>query len=174
MEKKLMLIINPSAGKGAYKVNLGEALQVLDMGGYRTSLFFTSGQGDATEYAASYAMDYDTVACIGGDGTLSEVISGLMELDSPPPLGYIPMGTANDVATTLALPKNNTVAAARRIVHGTAHPFDVGGFGEREYFAYIAAFGAFTEVSYATPQSQKKVLGHLAYVLQGALALPKI
>lgn len=174
MEKKLMLIINPSAGKGAYKVNLGEALQVLDMGGYRTSLFFTSGRGDATEFAASYAMDYDTVACIGGDGTLSEVVSGLMELSSPPPLGYIPMGTANDVATTLALPKNNTVAAARRIVHGSAHPFDVGGFGDRKYFAYIAAFGAFTEVSYATPQSQKKMLGHLAYVLQGALALPKI
>ena len=174
MEKKLMLIINPSAGKGAYKVNLGDALHVLDMGGYRTSLFFTSGPWEATEFAASYAMDYDTVACIGGDGTLSEVISGLMELSSPPPLGYIPMGTANDVATTLGLPKNNTIAAARRIVHGSPHPFDVGGFGDREYFAYIAAFGAFTEVSYATPQSQKKVLGHLAYVLQGALALPKI
>ena len=169
-----MLIINPSAGKGAYKVNLGDALHVLDMGGYRTSLFFTSEPGEATEFAASYAMDYDTVACIGGDGTLSEVISGLMELKSPPPLGYIPMGTANDVATTLALPKNNTIGAARRIVHGSPHPFDVGGFGDREYFAYIAAFGAFTEVSYATPQSQKKVLGHLAYVLQGAMALPKI
>lgn len=174
MEKKLMLIINPSAGKGAYKVNLGDALHVLDMGGYRTSLFFTSEPGEATEFAASYAMDYDTVACIGGDGTLSEVISGLMELKSPPPLGYIPMGTANDVATTLALPKNNTIGAARRIVHGSPHPFDVGGFGDREYFAYIAAFGAFTEVSYATPQSQKKVLGHLAYVLQGAMALSKI
>ena len=174
MEKKLMLIINPSAGKGAYKVNLGDALHVLDMGGYRTSLFFTSEPGEATEFATSYAMDYDTVACIGGDGTLSEVISGLMELKSPPPLGYIPMGTANDVATTLALPKNNTIGAARRIVHGSPHPFDVGGFGDREYFAYIAAFGAFTEVSYATPQSQKKVLGHLAYVLQGAMALPKI
>ena len=174
MEKKLMLIINPSAGKGAYKVNLGDALHVLDMGGYRTSLFFTSEPGEATEFATSYAMDYDTVACIGGDGTLSEVISGLMELKSPQPLGYIPMGTANDVATTLALPKNNTIGAARRIVHGSPHPFDVGGFGDREYFAYIAAFGAFTEVSYATPQSQKKVLGHLAYVLQGAMALPKI
>ena len=169
-----MLIINPSAGKGAYKVNLGDALHVLDMGGYRTSLFFTSEPGEATEFATSYAMDYDTVACIGGDGTLSEVISGLMELKSPPPLGYIPMGTANDVATTLALPKNNTIGAARRIVHGSPHPFDVGGFGDREYFAYIAAFGAFTEVSYATPQSQKKVLGHLAYVLHGAMALPKI
>lgn len=174
MEKKLMLIINPAAGKGAYKVNLGEALHVLDMGGYRTSLFFTSGRRDATEFARAYASEFDTVACIGGDGTLSEVISGLMELDSPPPLGYIPMGTANDVATTLNLPKNDTVAAARRIVHGMAHPFDVGGFGTDEYFAYIAAFGAFTQVSYDTPQNQKRVLGHLAYVLQGALALPRI
>ena len=174
MEKKLMLIINPAAGKGSYEVNLGEALHVLDMGGYRTSLFFTAGRGDATEFARAYAKDFDTVACIGGDGTLSEVISGLMALPSPPPLGYIPMGTANDVATTLNLPKNDTIAAARRIVHGAAHPFDVGGFGDNSYFAYIAAFGAFTEVSYATPQNQKRVLGHLAYVLQGAMQLPKI
>ena len=174
MEKKLMLIINPAAGKGSYKVNLGDALHVLDMGGYRTSLFFTAGRGDATEFARAYAKDFDTVACIGGDGTLSEVISGLMALPSPPPLGYFPMGTANDVATTLNLPKNDTIAAARRIVHGVAHPFDVGGFGDNSYFAYIAAFGAFTEVSYATPQNQKRVLGHLAYVLQGAMQLPKI
>ena len=174
MEKKLMLIINPAAGKGSYKVNLGEALHVLDMGGYRTSLFFTAGRGDATEFARAYAKDFDTVACIGGDGTLSEVGSGLMALPSPPPLGYIPMGTANDVATTLNLHKNDTKAAARRIVHGAAHPFDVGGFGDNSYFAYIAAFGAFTEVSYATPQNQKRVLGHLAYVLQGAMQLPKI
>jgi YegS/Rv2252/BmrU family lipid kinase len=174
VEKKLMLIINPAAGKGAYENNLGAALHTLDMGGYRTSLFFTSQRGDATEYASSYAKDFDTVACIGGDGTLSEVISGLMELDSPPPLGYFPMGTANDVATTLNLPKNDTLGAARRIVHGSAHPFDVGGFGENDYFAYIAAFGAFTEVSYATPQEQKRRLGHLAYVLQGAMQLAKI
>jgi YegS/Rv2252/BmrU family lipid kinase len=174
VEKKLMLIINPAAGKGAYENNLGAALHALDMGGYRTSLFFTSQRGDATEYASSYAKDFDTVACIGGDGTLSEVMSGLMELDSPPPLGYFPMGTANDVATTLNLPKNDTLAAARRIVHGAAHPFDVGGFGDSDYFAYIAAFGAFTEVSYATPQEQKRRLGHLAYVLQGAMQLAKI
>jgi diacylglycerol kinase family enzyme len=84
------------------------------------------------------------------------------------------MGTANDVATTLNLPKNDTLGAARRIVHGSAHPFDVGGFGDSDYFAYIAAFGAFTEVSYATPQEQKRRLGHLAYVLQGAMQLAKI
>ena len=171
--KNLMLIVNPAAGKGSYKVNIGDALHVLDKGGYRTSLFFTSAPGDATAFAKEQAANFDTVACIGGDGTLSEVMSGLMQIASPPPLGYIPMGTSNDVATTLNLPKNDTVGAAKRILSGEEHPYDVGGFGEG-YFAYIAAFGAFTEASYATPQSQKKALGHLAYILQGAASLTKL
>ena len=174
MERKLMLIINPVAGRGGYKLNLGEALQLLDKGGFRTRLFFTGQRGDATRFAAEHAGEYDTVACVGGDGTLSEVMAGLMQIQDPPPLGYFPMGTANDVATTLGLPKNDVVGAARRLLSGQPHPFDVGGFGQDGYFAYIAAFGAFTEVSYATPQNQKKMLGHLAYVLQGAMALPKI
>ena len=172
--KKLMLIVNPAAGKGSYKVNFGDALNILDKGGFRTTLFFTERPGDATTYAAAHGAEFDTVACIGGDGTLSEVMAGLMQLPSPPQLGYIPMGTANDVATTLNLPKNDTIGAAKRILEGEPHPYDVGGFGADKYFAYIAAFGAFTEASYATPQSQKKMLGHLAYVLQGAASLAKI
>ncbi len=174
MERKLMLIINPTAGRGGFALNLGQALDLLDKGGFRTTLYFTSGREDATLFARDYASEYDTVACIGGDGTLSEVIAGLMRLEKRPSLGYFPMGTANDVATTLGLPKNDTVGAAMRLLNGAPHPFDVGGFGEDEYFAYIAAFGAFTQVSYATPQSQKKALGHLAYVLQGMAQLPKL
>ena len=176
MKKKLMLIVNPAAGRGGYKQGFTEALKTLDDGGYRTTLFYTTASGEATDFAAQYAAGFDAVACIGGDGTLSEVITGLMRLErsARPPLGYIPMGTANDVASTLSLPKNDTLAAARRIVRGRAHPYDVGGFGENGYFAYIAAFGAFTEVSYATPQDRKKRLGHLAYVLEGMAALPKI
>ena len=174
MEKKLMLIINPTAGRGAYKLTIADALQVLDAGGYRTTLYYTAAPADATRYAAQHGAEYDVVACIGGDGTLSEVIAGLMQLEKKPRLGYIPMGTANDVATTLNLPKNDALAAARRILEGTPHPYDVGGFGDREYFAYIAAFGAFTDVSYATPQDQKKALGHLAYVLQGMASLSRI
>lgn len=172
--KKLMLIINPAAGRGGFKSGLGEALDLLDKGGFRTTLYFTSGRGDATEFAERFAADYDVVGCVGGDGTLSEVFAGLMRIENPPMLGYIPMGTANDVATTLGLPKNDTIGAARRIIEGEPHPFDVGGFGDNQYFAYIAAFGAFTEVSYATPQNQKKLLGHLAYVLQGMAALPRL
>ena len=174
MDRKLLLIVNPAAGRGAYKNGFGDAMRVLAEGGIQTTLAFTAARGDATRFAAENAGDYDIVACIGGDGTLSEVLAGLMQLDNPPPVGYFPMGTANDVATTLGLPKNDTLAAARRILSGTPHPFDVGGFGEKDYFAYIAAFGAFTEVSYATPQNQKKALGHLAYVLQGMAQLPKI
>ena len=172
--KKLLIIINPAAGRGGFKSFFGEAMQVLGAGGMQPSLFFTGKRGDATVFAAEHALEYDVVACIGGDGTLSEVLAGLMQVKNPPPVGYFPMGTANDVATTLGLPKNDTVGAAKRILTGTPHPFDVGGFGNSEYFAYIAAFGAFTEVSYSTPQDQKKALGHLAYVLQGAATLGKI
>ncbi len=172
--KKLMLIVNPNAGKGAYRVNFVDGLNALDRGGYITTIFFTQNRGDALEYVKNHGAAFDTVACIGGDGTLSEVMSGLMHLDKKPNLGYIPMGTANDVATTLNLPKNDVLGAVQRILEGTPHPYDVGGFGADEHFAYIAAFGAFTEASYATPQSQKKVFGNLAYVIQGAMLLPKI
>lgn len=172
--KKLMLIVNPAAGRGGFKVQFGEAMQILAKGGMQTSLYFTSGKKEATRFVEQHAKEYDLVACVGGDGTLSEVLGGLMKLDSPPPVGYFPMGTTNDVATSLALPKNDMCAAATRLVRGEPHPYDIGGFGEDEYFAYIAAFGAFTEISYATPQDQKKALGHLAYVLQGASQLGKI
>lgn len=174
MDKKLMLIVNPAAGRGAYKQGFAEALQALAKGGYTITVFYTEQRGDAARLAADNAARYDTVGCIGGDGTLSEVLSGLMLLDNPPPVGYFPMGTANDVATTLGLPKNDVLSAARYLLRGTPHPFDLGRFGDSDYFAYIAAFGAFTEVSYATPQDQKKVLGHLAYVLQGMQQLPKL
>ena len=169
-----MLIVNPAAGRGAYKRGFAEALHTFSQGGCRTTVFFTEERGDATALAREHGAEYDLLACAGGDGTLSEVMAGLMQLQDPPPLGYLPMGTANDVATTLGIPKNDAAAAARRMMKGTPRPYDVGGFGKKEFFAYIAAFGAFTEVSYATPQNQKKLLGHLAYVLQGALALPKI
>lgn len=169
-----MLIVNPAAGRSAYSANFGEAMKVLGDGGYATTIYMTGGRGDAVDFARRYANQYDVAACVGGDGTLSEMLTGLMSVKNPPLVGYFPMGTANDVATTLGLPRNDMIGAARKLLHGDPHPFDVGRFGEDEYFGYIAAFGAFTSVSYATPQNQKKALGHLAYVLQGAAELPYI
>lgn len=173
--KKMLFIVNPMAGKSAYKNNFGEAMLVFDRAGIAPTVRFTSSAGDATELAKQ-AADYDIVGCVGGDGTLSEVMEGLVQLpkEDRRPIGYIPLGTANDVATTLGLPKNNIIAAAERIANGKPRYFDVGTFGDNGSFTYVAAFGAFTDVSYETPQQEKQALGHFAYVLEGMTRLPKI
>ncbi len=173
MRRHLMLLVNPNAGKGMFREALGDICQTLYAGGWVPDVFFTDGANRAPALVEKNAGKYDLVACIGGDGTLSEVVSGLMRIDDPPPIGYIPMGTANDVASTLALPKD-PVEAARRVVGGTPIPYDVGAFGTQSYFTYISAFGAFTDVSYKTPQENKQALGHLAYLLEGMTRLPKL
>lgn len=173
--KRLFLIINPVAGRGMYKNGLGEALHVLHSAGYVPTVRFTTRAGEAVDLAAQSA-GYDIVCCMGGDGTLSDVIEGLMRLerDERPPIGYFPLGTANDVATTLRLPKGDSAACARRIVGGEEHYWDVGSLGSGRYFTYVAAFGAFTDVSYETPQQNKQALGHLAYVLEGMNRLTRL
>ena len=148
---------DPKAGRSSYRIGFADVMLTLSQGGYDTTVRFTEGRGDATRFAAMHAKEFDTIACIGGDGTLSEVVAGLMQVDNPPPLGYIPLGSTNDVANTLSLP-HNAVEAAERIVSGTPIPFDVGGFQDDAYFTYVAAYGAFTEVSYATPQNEKAAL----------------
>ena len=173
MSKKLMLILNPVAGNGNGVLSIGPAMEVLYKGGYIPTVFYTSGVGEATKLVLEHAKEYDCVTCVGGDGTLSETVAGLAQMDSPPPLGYIPQGTANDVATSLRLPKN-PIQAAKTIVRGKAVKQDVGKFNDNDYFTYIAAFGAFTEVSYETPREYKQTLGHLAYVIQGMSQLPRL
>lgn len=170
MKKSMVIIVNPAAGKGAYKKKFADVLKVFSDAGYSPRLCFTAGRGDASELAAENGSDCETLVCVGGDGTLSEVVAGLMRLEKRPTVGYIPLGTANDVARSLGLPKNDPLAAARRIVSGEAIPFDVG---ERTggYFNYVAAFGAFTEVSYGTPQKAKRRLGEAAYLIGAAKSL---
>ncbi|MGI6028944.1 MAG: diacylglycerol/lipid kinase family protein [Candidatus Heteroscillospira sp.] len=171
--KKLMLIVNPNAGKGGYKAGLGEALQIFYSAGYLPSVYFTAAPGDATKLAIDHARGYDLIVCMGGDGTLSETTAGLAQLTDAPELGYIPMGTANDVAASLGLSKN-PAEAAQTVVTGRGMDMDLGLFNDNRYFTYIAAFGAFTDVSYITPQQSKQALGHFAYVLEGMKALPKL
>lgn len=171
--KPLMVLINPVAGKGSFRNSLAEVLEALYRGGYLPTLYFTNAPGNAVELISHDCADYEAVICIGGDGTLSEVISGLMLSETRPPLGYIPMGTANDVAATLNLPKK-PVLAVERFLSGAEMPFDVGSFGGDSYFTYIAAFGAFTGVSYETPQDVKHALGQLAYLLEGMRHITRI
>ena len=110
--KKLLFIVNPKAGKGAYKANFGETLFTMHSAGIVPTVRFTARRGDATDIAKNESEGYEIICCLGGDGTLSEVIEGVVQIPEVqrPPIGYIPLGTANDVATTLNLPKNNMVS----------------------------------------------------------------
>lgn len=173
MNKRMMLLVNPNAGKGGYKTVLGGVLQVFCAGGWLPTVYFTSRAGEAPELVRQNEENYDLIVCLGGDGTLSEVCAGMMRAERKRPIGYIPLGTANDVARTLHL-SNKPIEAAKQILAGKPLPFDIGRFGTDDFFTYVAAFGAFTEVSYATPQDRKQALGHLAYMLEGMRRLSKI
>ncbi|NLC73561.1 MAG: diacylglycerol kinase family lipid kinase [Ruminococcaceae bacterium] len=172
--KKLMFIVNPVAGRMMYKGGLGEALRILSDGGYLPTVYFTNGAGDAATLVRDNSSDYDLICCMGGDGTLSEVVSGLLNIENAPPIGYFPLGTANDVATTLGIPKNNPAEVAKRVLEGKPMPWDVGVSCSSRSFTYVAAFGAFTDVSYETPQESKQALGHLAYMLEGLNRIPRL
>ncbi|EOS65888.1 diacylglycerol kinase family protein [Oscillibacter sp. 1-3] len=164
--KKLLMIVNPRAGRHKSRGPLFDAAAILSQAGYLLSIHNTTARpGDAADTAASAGGTYDAVAAVGGDGTLNEVVNGLMRLDCPPLLGYLPQGSTNDFASSLRLPGKPAEAAAA-MVSGTPRRLDVGRWNER-YFVYVASFGAFTRSSYTASQAAKNALGHFAYILEG-------
>ena len=171
--KSIMLLVNPNAGRGGYKTVLSAVLETFYCGGWLPTVYFTQRSGEAPGLVEAHAAAYDLVSCMGGDGTLSEVAEGLMRGAVRRPIAYIPLGTANDVAHTLGL-SSKPADCARQLLAGTPLPYDMGRFGEDSYFTYVAAFGAFTEVSYATPQEAKQALGHTAYMLEAMRHLGSI
>ena len=172
--KRATLIINPVAGKKRIKSELFSVIQKFNNAGYILTVRMTQGKGEATEIASELTKDHcDLVVCAGGDGTLNEVICGIMRSGSKLPIGYIPCGSTNDFAQSMKLP-TNILAACDKIINGKASSFDIGLFGGKRNFSYIASFGAFTETSYNTPQSMKNALGHFAYVLESVKSLANI
>lgn len=165
MAKKLLFIYNPCAGKGKIRSRLLDIIGVFADAGYEVTVHPTKGKWDAKCAVKEKKRRYDLLVCSGGDGTLDEVVAGMMECSKKIPIGYIPAGSTNDFARSLGLPKN-MVQAAKTVVNGRRFSCDIGGFNEST-FVYIAAFGIFTDVSYETPQRYKNVLGHAAYVLEG-------
>ena len=171
--KRLLFIINPCSGKGRIRNKLLSVLDIFAKRGYRVETYVTQEALDARRKAVTRGRSADLIVCSGGDGTLNEVVSGMMELKRLPVLGYIPAGSTNDYAASLGLPRRIEYAA-RLAAEGKASPVDVGKFGDDRYFVYIAAFGAFTEVSYLTPQDKKNLLGHQAYMLEAVKSLMDI
>lgn len=172
MLKKMFFIYNPYAGKATIRGKLAEIIDIFTKGGYEVTTYPTQYEGEAVEIMEHLTAQYDMVVCSGGDGTLDEVVTGLMRQESKLPIGYIPAGSTNDFANSLHLPKSMT-AAAQTVISGEQFACDIGSFND-DTFVYIAAFGLFTDVSYETRQEFKNVLGHLAYLLEGVKRIANI
>ena len=170
---QLLFIYNPTSGTGQVKAALAPVLDVFAKAGWLTTAYPTQCRGDAARVVRELGPRFDRVVCAGGDGTLSEAVAGLLELDCPPPLGYIPFGSTNDCATTLRLPRKPREAALVAAGTGLPLPMDIGRLNDTT-FVYVAAFGAFTKVAYDTPQDLKNTFGHLAYIFAGIASLPTI
>lgn len=171
--KQMLLIINPRSGRTQIKNRLLEILDIFAKAGYQVQVRITQHAQDAKETVIREGRGKDLIVCSGGDGTLNETICGMMELKHCPQLGYIPAGSTNDFASSLRIPRQ-MLAAARVAAGGMGYPIDIGRFCGERHFVYVAGFGAFTEVSYLTPQDKKNLLGHQAYMLEGVKSLTSI
>lgn len=170
--KKMLFIFNPHTAGGRLKTRLMELLVRFGAAGYEMSVWPTAAAGHAREIVLAHAAGCDVVACCGGDGTLNEVVDGMKDLRPKPLLGYIPGGTTNDFANSLQIPRSDMLSAAERIINPKRiFRCDFATFNGRA-FTYVAGFGAFTDVSYKTPQHIKNVLGYFAYLLEGVQRLP--
>jgi len=172
--KRLLFIYNPNAGRQQARSHLAAILDVFSNEGFLVTAYPTKYRGDATQAAAALSAGYDRVVCCGGDGTLNETVTGLMTIpfERRPPLGYIPTGTTNDFSKNLSFPRGMDKMAAVAC-GGVPRACDLGQSNGR-WFTYVAAFGLFTDVTYTTPQNTKNLLGHMAYVLEGAGKLTSI
>lgn len=171
--KKLLLIVNPCSGLAKMRTELLSVVEIFSAADYLVTVYPTKARDDAKNYVASLKQDeFELIVVCGGDGTLNEVITGLMTSNVKCKLGYIPSGTLNEWSTGLNISKNIT-DAAKDIVNGQEISLDIGKFGEK-YFSYTASFGAFTSASYTAPQNVKNVLGQAAYFFEGIKSLSSI
>ena len=173
--KRVLLIVNPVAGKKQIKPNFFNIVTEMSDAGCQIVVKTTTGRGDATDFAYKAAKndECDLIVCAGGDGTFNETLSGVLQSGNDKvELGYIPAGSTNDFANSLGIPKE-MLKAAERAVGQNRFPCDIGDFNE-DTFVYVAAFGLFTEVSYKTSQQMKNIFGHVAYIMEGAKCLHDI
>ncbi|MBD7945932.1 diacylglycerol kinase [Psychrobacillus sp. Sa2BUA9] len=171
--KRARIIYNPTSGRELFKKHLPGVLEALEIAGYETSCHATTGEGDAIN-AAKKAVEnkFDIIIAAGGDGTLNEVVAGVSEFENRPKIGVIPMGTTNDFARAVHIPRD-IHRAVEIIIKGDTIPVDVGKVNDR-YFINIAGGGRITELTYEVPSKLKTMLGQLAYYLKGIEMLPSI
>ena len=163
-KKRCLIVVNPCAGRRKGLRALPKLHRLFDENGYSVTDHVTASRGDGLVFVET-ATDFDMILCVGGDGTLNEVITGVLRSGKNVPVGYIPAGSTNDFARSLGIPYK-PMKAAKQILSEPPMKLDIGYYGDR-YFTYVASFGIFTRTSYSAPQKLKNAIGHLAYILHG-------
>lgn len=174
MRRKILLLANYSSGTATAKNRVIDIITDLALHNIETTVFpvIPSRHLTSEEIFNEIEFDFDGVICLGGDGTLHHLINSLQKKDLDVPIGYFPTGSTNDFSYSLYGTRNpDYYDICRYITRDSSMEFDLGIFND-EYFNYIAAFGAFTDVSYETDQNVKNVLGYLAYVISALGNLP--
>lgn len=163
--KKIALLINGNAGNNSLQEETYSIIENLAVEDNQLHVFpINPKKGILPDnYIQEHASEYDLIVCAGGDGTLNHLVNNIMPLPTKPILGYIPAGTTNDFARSIRIP-SNIDSACNVILHGGTFAYDIGKLNDK-YFNYVAAFGAFSSVSYSTEQSIKNIFGHTAYIL---------
>ena len=163
MDRQILLIVNPKAGKGKMQKKITAIEKDLIKTGYNVEIIYTQKKYSAKEVIKKYKKKIDIIICCGGDGTVNDMINGVMELEDKPEISFIPLGTINDFARTIGLNKLRFYLPDI-LKKYTKKKSDIGKFNKK-YFNYVVAFGAFTPVSYVTNQKIKKIFGKLAYFI---------
>lgn len=172
MSKQVLLIVNPKAGKGKVQKKIPEIRKDLIKTGYKVDIVNTQKKFSAKDIVKEYDKQLDIVICCGGDGTVNDLVNAIMELEDRPQMSFIPLGTVNDFARTIGLSKIRFLLP-EILKKYSKKKVDIGNFNKK-YFSYVAAFGAFTPVSYVTNQKLKKIFGKFAYFIVAVKYLFKI
>ncbi|EOF8194914.1 lipid kinase YegS [Yersinia enterocolitica] len=168
-----LLILN---GKEAGNQDVRNAVRNLRDEGVILHVRVTWEQGDAKRYVDEAAvLAVETIIAGGGDGTINEVASALMALpeSNRPSLGILPLGTANDFATSCSIPLqiDNALQLA---IKGRAVAIDLAQVNDKHYFINMATGGFGTRITTETPEKLKAVLGGASYFIHGLMRMDTI
>ncbi len=163
--KKALILLNTAAGMGKAENYSLEISRRFAEEGYEPLIYPIIPGTDlvSEKLLAEYDGEVEMVLCSGGDGTLNHTMRGIMEMQKPPRIAYIPAGSTNDFATGLGI-SSSFDEALETALHGRLFRYDAGCLNDC-YFNYVAAFGAFSALSYATNQKLKNIMGHAAYIV---------
>lgn len=163
--KKLLYIYNPMSGQKTIGSKLNQIVEYYSKKGYFPTVYATQKPDDGRDKVKRYSEYFDEIVVSGGDGTLDEIVSGLLKSGNDSIIGYIPTGSTNDFSRSLHIP-TDVEKATKLSINGEIMDVDLGKFNSK-FFTYVAAFGSFAQVSYETDQSMKNIFGRFAYILEG-------